>query len=80
MGNFLGARSAVGAKRASHAAALLSVVAGAIVMVAMLVAKDVFGYLFSDDDAVVALVSRVLPLVASFQVNLDLLRRAFDPR
>ena len=29
---------------------------------------QVFGYLFSDDEAVVKLVSKVMPLVASFQV------------
>jgi MATE family multidrug resistance protein len=30
--------------------------------------KQVFGYLFSDDESVVHLVSKVMPLVASFQV------------
>lgn len=38
---------------------------------------QVFGYIFSDEHDVVLLVSKVLPLVASFQVSgpLDLLER-----
>ncbi|KAI0632529.1 MATE efflux family protein [Trametes polyzona] len=68
VGNLIGARSVEGAKRASHASALLSVVAGAVVMIVLLATKDVFGYLYSDDEAVVALVSKVMPLVASFQI------------
>ena len=96
VGNLIGARSAIGAKHAGHAAALLSVVVGTVVMVVMIATKDVcaelfsfscensmcqsfliknflfpqvFGYLFSDDQAVVKLVSEVMPLVASFQVS-----------
>ncbi|OSX60072.1 hypothetical protein POSPLADRAFT_1048493 [Postia placenta MAD-698-R-SB12] len=38
-------------------------------MTVMLLTKNVFGYLFSDDEAVVDLVSKVMPFVASFQVN-----------
>ncbi|OCH88449.1 MOP flippase [Obba rivulosa] len=68
VGNRIGARDAAGAQRASHAAALLSVAVGFAVMVALMATKDVFGYLFSDDAAVVRLVSQVMPLVASFQV------------
>jgi Na+-driven multidrug efflux pump len=41
VGNLIGSRSAAGAKRAAHASALLSVVVGLIVMIAMLAAKDV---------------------------------------
>jgi len=68
VGNFIGSRSPSGAKAAAHASALLSVVVGAVVMVAMTASKDVFGFLFSDDTDVVLLVSKVMPLVASFQV------------
>lgn len=68
VGNLLGLQSAVGAKRAAHASALLSVIVGAIVMIIMMASKDVFGYIFSDDVDVVKLVSKVMPLVASFQV------------
>ncbi|THH07522.1 hypothetical protein EW145_g3322 [Phellinidium pouzarii] len=68
VGNLIGARTAVSAKHAGHAAALLSVLVGTVVMVAMLAAKNVFGYIFSDDDEVVRLVGKVMPLVASFQV------------
>ena len=67
VGNLIGAQSALGAKRAGHASALLSVVVGFIVMISMLAAKNVYGYIFSDDKEVVNLVARVMPLVASFQ-------------
>ncbi len=86
VGNLIGSRSAQGAKQASHVSALLSVVVGLFVMIALMVTKDVrmldpllvkkaqssvtkvFGYVFSDDESVVRLVSKVMPLVASFQV------------
>ncbi|KAF9465957.1 MOP flippase [Collybia nuda] len=68
VGNLIGSQSAVGAKYAAHASALMSVVIGTIVMVCMMATKDVYGYLFSDDENVVNLVSKVMPLVASFQI------------
>ncbi|KAI0079475.1 MOP flippase [Panus rudis PR-1116 ss-1] len=68
VGNYIGARSAVGARYASHVSALLSVVMGAIIMTTMMATKDVYGYIFSDDEDVVHLVSKVMPLVASFQI------------
>ncbi|KAK0202679.1 MOP flippase [Desarmillaria ectypa] len=68
VGNLIGARSAVGAKNAAHASALLSMIAGLLVMAVMMATKDVYGYLFSDDESVVDLVRKVMPLVASFQV------------
>ncbi|KAH9919007.1 mate-domain-containing protein, partial [Fomitopsis serialis] len=68
VGNLIGARDAAGAKRASHASAFLSVVVGCVVMTVMIATRNVFGFLFSDDTDVVALVSRVMPFVASFQI------------
>lgn len=68
VGNLIGARSALGAQRASHAAAFLSVLVGSIVMIVMMVTKNVFGYLFSDDEQTIHLVSKIMPLVASFQI------------
>lgn len=68
VGNLLGAQDPQGAKRAAHAAALVSVIAGTVIMIVLLATKDVFGVLFSSDPAVIHLVSRVMPLVASFQV------------
>jgi len=41
VGNLLGLQSAIGAKHAAHISALLSVVIGAIVMVALLASEDV---------------------------------------
>ncbi|KAF8957126.1 mate-domain-containing protein, partial [Flammula alnicola] len=68
VGNLIGSRSPSGAKVAAHASALLSVIVGTIVMAAMIASKDVYGLLFSSDKDVVLLVSKVMPLVASFQV------------
>lgn len=68
VGNAIGRRDAAGAKFTGHLSAVLSVITGAIVMVSLLLAKDVYGYLFSNDESVVHLVSQVMPLVASFQV------------
>ena len=70
VGNLIGARSASGAKYAGHASALLSVMVGFVVMITMLAARDVYGYIFSDDEKVVRLVADIMPLVASFQVSL----------
>jgi MATE family multidrug resistance protein len=68
VGNLLGARDATGAKRASHAAAWLSILAGTALLVVLLATRDVFGLIFNDDADVVALVSHVMPLVALFQI------------
>ncbi|KAI0343818.1 MATE efflux family protein [Trametopsis cervina] len=68
VGNLIGMRRASAAKRASHVSALLSVVVGFVVMVVLIATKDAFGKIFSDDTDVVRLVSRVMPLVASFQI------------
>ncbi|KZT00436.1 mate-domain-containing protein [Laetiporus sulphureus 93-53] len=68
IGNLIGAQAAQAAKQASHASAFVSVVVGVIVMVVLMVTKDVFGYLFNDDQPVIGLVSKVMPLLAIFQI------------
>ncbi|KAG6814832.1 hypothetical protein H0H93_012078, partial [Arthromyces matolae] len=68
VGNYIGARSTMGAKRSAHASVVLSVVLGAIVMMVLMCIKDVYGRLFSDNDDLVNLVALVIPLVASFQI------------
>ncbi|KAI0061883.1 MOP flippase [Artomyces pyxidatus] len=68
VGNAIGRRDASGAKFVSHISALLSVAAGSGVMLVLMCAKDMYGYIFSDDERVVQLVSQVMPLVASFQI------------
>jgi MATE family multidrug resistance protein len=68
VGNLLGARSADRARRAAHASALLSVITGTTVLIVLLATKDIFGLLYTSDPSVVHLVSKVMPLVASFQV------------
>lgn len=68
LGNLLGARRARDARRAAHCAAVLSVLFGALILAVLMGTKDVFGRLFNDDDGVVALVARVMPLVALFQI------------
>ncbi|KAJ8093916.1 ethionine resistance protein [Marasmius tenuissimus] len=69
VGNLIGAKQAEQARRAAHFSALLSVVVGVMIMTLLVVFKDVCGYVLSDDEEVVALVSRVMPLVASFQIS-----------
>ena len=77
--------------------AYMSVIAGSIVMVVLICAKDVYfstpsswarrssihfqvyGYIFSDEEEVIRLVSQVMPLVASFQVRPALLVREIAP-
>ncbi|KIL64936.1 hypothetical protein M378DRAFT_192492 [Amanita muscaria Koide BX008] len=68
IGNLLGARSADAARHAAHASALASVLVGSAIMTALLLTKDIFGYIYSDDEDVALLVSKVMPLVASFQI------------
>lgn len=68
VGNLIGSKDAPGAKLAGHMSAYMSVIAGSIVMVVLICAKDVYGYIFSDEEEVIRLVSQVMPLVASFQI------------
>ncbi|KAI6826004.1 mate family transporter [Hortaea werneckii] len=68
VGNLLGARHSNGAKRSANTAACLSIFLGVVVLAVLMSTKDVFGYLFNDDERVVRLTSQVLPYVALFQI------------
>ncbi|KAH9920427.1 MATE efflux family protein [Fomitopsis serialis] len=68
VGRLIGGQHAQGAKRASHASALLSAIVGVVIMTTLLACKNVFGYAISEDRNVVQLVSKIMPLVASFQI------------
>jgi MATE family multidrug resistance protein len=68
IGNFLGARRPVEAARSAHCAAVLSTVAGAVILAVLMGTKDVFGRVFNDDERVVRLVAEVMPYVALFQI------------
>ena len=68
VGNLLGARDAKGAARAAHAAALLSMLLGAVVLAVLMAARHDFARLFNDDEDVVRLTAAVLPAVALFQI------------
>lgn len=68
LGNLLGARRAKDAARAAHAAAILSVILGTLVLAVLMGTKDVFGKIFNDDERVVQAVARVMPYVALFQI------------
>lgn len=68
VGNLLGAREPRLARRAAHCAAVLSTVAGALILAVLMAVKDDFGRLFNDDDRVVRLVADVMPFVALFQI------------
>jgi MATE family multidrug resistance protein len=49
-------------------AAALSVLIGTLILIVLMSTKNVFGRIFNDDDEVVALVSKVMPFVALFQI------------
>lgn len=68
LGNLLGAQKPREAARAAHAAAVLSVVLGTLVLAVLMATKDVFGRLFNDDERVVRLVADIMPYVALFQI------------
>ncbi|KAM7212590.1 mate family transporter [Rhypophila decipiens] len=68
LGNLLGAKKPKEAERAAHCAAVLSMLAGAMILAVLMSTKDVFGRIFNDDERVVKLVSEVMPYVALFQI------------
>jgi MATE family multidrug resistance protein len=68
VGNLLGARKPREAARTAHCAAILSTIAGAMILSVLMSVKDVFGKLFNDDERVVRLVAEVMPYVALFQI------------
>ncbi|KAF8582006.1 MATE efflux family protein [Ramaria rubella] len=68
IGNLIGARKPMHARLSAHTAAFLSLCVGGLIMVGLLIGRNYFGYLFSDDMDVVRLVANIMPLVASFQV------------
>lgn len=68
LGNLLGARRPMEARRAAHCAAILSTVLGGVILAILMGTKDVFGRLFNDDERVIRLVAEVMPFVALFQI------------
>ncbi len=68
LGNLLGAHRPDDARRAAHCAAVLSTIAGALILAVLMGVKDVFGRLFNDDERVIRLVAEVMPFVALLQI------------
>jgi MATE family multidrug resistance protein len=68
VGRLLGAQRPRAASRAAHAAAVLSVLLGALVLTVLMATRHVFGRVFNDDAEVGALVAAVMPYVALFQI------------
>ena len=68
VGNLLGSRSAIGARRTANTGVCLSMVLGSILLVILLAVKDHFAKIFNDDEDVVRLTAQVLPAVAIFQI------------
>ena len=68
LGNLLGAKKHAEAERAAHCAAVLSMLAGTVILGVLMATKDVFGRIFNDDERVVKLVGDVMPFVALFQI------------
>lgn len=68
VGNLLGRAWPVGAKVSANLSAMFAAIVGMIIMIIMLITRQSFGYLFSDEEVVVDLVADVLPWVAAFQI------------
>ncbi|KAF7552123.1 hypothetical protein G7Z17_g4559 [Cylindrodendrum hubeiense] len=68
LGNLLGARDPLGARRLAHCAAILSVFFGTLILIILMSTKNVIGRLFNDDVEVIALVAHIMPYVALFQI------------
>ncbi|KAI0819458.1 MATE efflux family protein [Trametes gibbosa] len=68
IGNLLGERNAKRAGVAAKCSILMSLVLSAVWSTMFLVFRNSWAHLFNDDEAVVALVAAILPLVALFQV------------
>lgn len=68
LGNLLGAGDARGARRSAHAAAVISVLFGTVLLVVLMAGRYKVGGLFNDDERVIALVAEVMPYVALFQI------------
>ncbi|KAH9855642.1 MATE efflux family protein [Lenzites betulinus] len=68
IGNLLGERNAKRAGVAARCSILMSLVLSAIWSTMFVVFRNHWAHLFNDDEAVVALVASILPLVALFQV------------
>ncbi|KAK4463436.1 MATE efflux family protein [Cladorrhinum samala] len=68
VGNLLGARKPTEAARAAHSAAVLSTIAGALMLTVLMASRNVFGRIFNDDERVVRLVAEVMPYVSLFQI------------
>lgn len=68
IGSLLGSRSSRHVRLSSHTAVFLSTIVGTTVLIVLMLTRNSFGRLFSDEDDVVALVGHVLPYVAAFQI------------
>jgi MATE family multidrug resistance protein len=68
VGNLLGSQNAKGAARAANAAAWLSIGLGCAVLAVLMIVKDTYAKVFSDDLQVIKLTAEVMPYVALFQI------------
>jgi MATE family multidrug resistance protein len=68
VGNFLGSQNSKGAARAANAAIWLSIGLGCVVLAALMIVKDTYAKVFSDDLQVIKLTAEVMPYVALFQI------------
>jgi MATE family multidrug resistance protein len=68
VGNLLGSQNERGAARAANAAAWLSIGLGGVVLAILMIVKDNYAKIFSDDLQVIKLTAEVMPYVALFQI------------
>ncbi|PSR82143.1 multidrug and toxin extrusion protein 1 [Coniella lustricola] len=69
LGNLLGAKRPLGARRSAHSAAMLTVIVGTLLLVTLMATRNSVGALFDDNQKVISLVSDVIPYVALFQIG-----------
>lgn len=68
IGNALGERNAAKANFASRVAVMFAIVFGAMNSTLFMSVRHKFGFLFTSDEAVVALVAKIIPLCSLFQI------------
>ena len=68
VGNLLGARNALGARRAAYIATVLSCILGGIVLAILMGTRNHFAKIFNNDPRVVELTAEIMPYVALFQI------------
>lgn len=68
VGNYLGSRDVIKARRTAHLGTILACFLGSMVLSTLMITRDHFAKIFNNDPKVVRLTSDILPFVALFQI------------